>query len=117
MDDTVTDDEYEEVFYEVAVWQQRWKEPRKPFLRFRKAWTTIAIEDGRNCEFRSFSYHDGAAALYEYCADAHTRADIDARFGGESWVEDALNEFVSKDLMIFLDSRYLSLALPENPYF
>ena len=29
----------------------------------------------------------------------------------------ALDDFTSKDLMLFLDSRYLSLALPENPDF
>ena len=28
----------------------------------------------------------------------------------------ALEEFVERDLMIHLDNRYLSLALPENPY-
>jgi hypothetical protein len=32
-------------------------------------------------------------------------------------VDSALKEFVEQDLIIFLDGRYLSLALPENPYF
>jgi hypothetical protein len=30
-------------------------------------------------------------------------------------VDETLREFCEKDLMILLDGRYLSLALPENP--
>ncbi|HET8888305.1 MAG TPA: hypothetical protein VFQ41_05325, partial [Candidatus Angelobacter sp.] len=43
--------------------------------------------------------------------------DITAKFGNGPWIEDALKDFVSKDVMLHLDGRYLSLALPENPYF
>ena len=32
-------------------------------------------------------------------------------------MQQALEEFVEKDLMLFLDHRYLSLALPKNPNF
>ena len=63
------------------------------------------------------TYTDDYATLYEYCADAHSRKEISARFDDAPWVEGALEEFVSKDLMVHLDNRYLSLALPENPYY
>ena len=78
---------------------------------------TIVIEDGRRRRLRSFVYSDGASSLYEYCADARSRADISARFDEEAWVEPALNEFLERELIVFLDGRYLSLALPENAYF
>jgi hypothetical protein len=32
-------------------------------------------------------------------------------------IHESINDFVSKDLMLALDGRYLSLALPENRYF
>jgi hypothetical protein len=37
--------------------------------------------------------------------------------GTEPWVQQALDDFVKKDLMLSLDGRYLSLALPANPNF
>ena len=39
-----------------------------------------------------------------------------SQFDDATWIEEALDEFVEKDLIVLLDSRYLSLALPENPY-
>jgi hypothetical protein len=55
--------------------------------------------------------------LYEYCADARTIHDITAAFGADAWIGPALHDFVEKDLMLFLDGRYLSLAVPANPTF
>ncbi|HYP26918.1 MAG TPA: RiPP maturation radical SAM C-methyltransferase [Blastocatellia bacterium] len=117
MENTVTDEQYREIFGLVAAWQESWEDGEKPYLRYRKSLATIVIEDGRGPRPRSFTYSDGAASLYEYCADARKPADVAARFRDEEWVEGALSDFVGKDLMIFLDGRYLSLALPENPYF
>lgn len=117
MDNTVTDDQYTEIFGLVARWQESWDESSRPFLRYRKSLATIAIDDGRGPRSRSYTYSDGAASLYEYCADARSAGDIETRFKSEEWVESALSEFVERDLIIFLDGRYLSLALPENPYF
>lgn len=117
MDNTLQDHEYNEIFEAVDVWQNRWRQRPRPYLRYRKAWATILIEDGRNCSPRSTTYSDDYANLYEYCADAHSKKEIAAKFEDAPWVEGALEEFVEKDLMIHLDNRYLSLALPENPYF
>jgi ribosomal peptide maturation radical SAM protein 1 len=117
MENTVADGDYEEIFSQVARWQESWNRPRVPYLRYRKSWSTIAIEDGRRQPRHTFTFCDGPAALYEYCADARSRNDVAAHFNHEDWVEEALNEFVDKDLMLWLDGRYLSLALPENPYF
>jgi ribosomal peptide maturation radical SAM protein 1 len=116
MGNTLADREYNEIFEAVGVWQHRWKQRPRPYLRYRKAWATILIEDGRNCSPRRVKYADDYATLYEYCADARSRKDIAARFDDAPWVEGALEEFVEKELMVFLDNRYLSLALPENPF-
>ena len=117
MGDTLAENEYDEIFEAVGVWQQRWRQRPKPYLRYRKAWATILIEDGRNCAPRVMSYADRYARLYEYCADARSAKEIAAQFDGASWVDEALAEFVERKLMVHLDNRYLSLALPENAYF
>jgi ribosomal peptide maturation radical SAM protein 1 len=117
MGNTLADDEYNEIFEAVDTWQQRWKQRPRPYLRYRKAWRTILIEDGRNCSTRVSTYSDLYANLYEYCADARSRKDISAKFDDAPWLDAALEEFVAKDLMVHLDNRYLSLALPENPYY
>ena len=117
MGNTLADHEYEEIFEAVDVWQQRWKQRPRPYLRYRKGWGTIQIDDGRNCATKSATYSDQYANLYEYCADARSRKDIAATFDDASWLDGALEEFVAKDLMVHLDNRYLSLALPENPYY
>ena len=114
MNDTVGDDGYAELFRCAAVWQQSWDTRPRPYLRYRKSWATIRIEDGRNCRPRTYTYSDEHAALYEFCADARSRKEIDARFDAAAWVEEALGEFGERQLIINLDGRYLSLALPEN---
>jgi len=117
MANTVDDSEYEEIFRRVEEWQARWKKTRRPYLRYQKSWSTIRIADGRGENPRTYIVSNEPAALYEYCAEARTPRDIAARFGGEPHIQNALNEFVEKGLMLHLDGRYLSLALPENPYF
>ena len=117
MGNTVDDAQYDEIFEAVDNWQYRWRQRPRPFLRYRKAWATIIINDGRNGSPKTSTYTDDYATLYEFCADAHSRKEISARFDDAPWVEGALEEFVNKDLMVHLDNRYLSLALPENPYY
>ncbi len=108
---------YLATFDSVDNWRAKWDQPEKPYLKYRKSWSTIYIFDGRKPETRTYRYHEQEAALYEYCGDARTPRDISANFGDDPWVEGALKDFVEKDLMLFLDGRYLSLALPENRNF
>ncbi|HVF55877.1 MAG TPA: RiPP maturation radical SAM C-methyltransferase [Pyrinomonadaceae bacterium] len=117
MANTLPDEQYDDIFRAVAIWQHRWRQRPRPFLRYKKSWTTIQIDDGRHQPLRTHTYSDEPAALYEYCADARSPKEINAHFDSAAWVEAALAEFVEKDLMVYLDNRYLSLALPENPYF
>ncbi len=117
MGNIVSDDVYEELFGRVGAWQAAWNQPDKPYLKYRKAWSSIVVFDGRKPEVVTVTYRNEAAELYEYCAEARTARDIASQFGNDPWIEDALADFVGKDLMLFLDGRYLSLALPENRYF
>jgi hypothetical protein len=60
-------------------------------------------------------YTDRAAQLYEFCNDARgLQAIVQAFDGDAAWVEDTLGDFIERDLLIYLDDRYLSLALPAN---
>ncbi len=114
----VDEENYDDLIDRVTRWQGQWADGKnRPFLRYRKAFSSIAIEDGRRRKLRTYSYADGEAALYEYCADARTPRDIESVFEGVSWVQSALDEFVSRDLMLHMDGRYLSLALPQNRSF
>lgn len=117
MGDTVGEEGYDEIFAAVDLWQRRWRERPRPYLRYRKAWETIFVEDGRNGRAKESTYTGPRAALYEYCADARSAKEIAARFDGAQWVEEALSEFLERDLMIHLDGRYISLALPTNQYY
>ena len=117
MNNTLEERQYDEIFAAVETWQRRWNQGPRPYLRYRKALGTIVIEDGRNGSPRETTFSDLHALLYEYCADARSRKEISARFDDAPWVDGALEEFVERDLVIHLDGRYLSLALPENPYF
>ena len=113
----VDEEHYDDLLDLVAQWQSLWTETSQPTLTYRKAFSSIVIEDRRRRKAAAYSYADARAVLYEYCADARTTRDIAGAFGSEAWVADTLREFVSKDLMLFLDDRYLSLALPHNPNF
>jgi len=117
MGNIVDEEHYADLLDNVARWQASWTETGRPTMKYRKALRTIIIEDGRRRKRRSYLYTDGPAALYEYCADARTPRDIASNVGTDPWVQVALDDFVGKDLMLFLDGRYLSLALPENPDF
>ena len=117
MGNTLEDEQYDEIYQAVGVWQQRWRQRPQPYMRYRKAWATILIEDGRNCSPRVTTYSDRYAQLYEFCADARSAKEIATEFEDGSWVDAAIEEFVERKLMVHLDNRYLSLALPENAYF
>ena len=117
MDNVVDEEHYDDLLERVAKWQESWNDTKHPILGYRKAFTNIIIEDGRRRKWKSYSYEGGPAALYEYCADARTPRDIGSNIGAEPWVQAALDEFVAHDLMLFMDGRYLSLALPNNPNF
>jgi ribosomal peptide maturation radical SAM protein 1 len=102
----------------VAEWKDRWGSGARPYLRSVKSWDSVSIHDGRaSGGARHVRFDDRMADLYELCAESQALADIHAHYADDgSWIDDALDHFVERDLMLFLDGRYLSLAVPDNPY-
>jgi len=83
-----------------------------------KAWQSILLEDTRMGSLRQTTYTDRTAQLYEFCNDARSLQAIVQAFDGDTaWVEDTLGQFIEQDVLIYLDERYLSLALPVNADF
>jgi ribosomal peptide maturation radical SAM protein 1 len=117
MANTVGEPHYQSIFHTVDEWRAKWHGAQRPYLFYRKGLSAIVICDGRNQQCHNYKYADKAAALYEYCADARSTKELAANFQDDQWLRAALAEFVGRDLMLFLDGRYLSLALPENPNF
>jgi ribosomal peptide maturation radical SAM protein 1 len=116
--DILSQDDYQPCFDLVADWKQRWKGRQRPYLRYLKTWDSVSIHDGRQQPRRSYRFDDRKASLYELCADAKRKEDLLAELECDAaWLDAALQEFLDKDLMIFVDDEYLSLALPENPYY
>ncbi|MCA1692452.1 MAG: RiPP maturation radical SAM C-methyltransferase [Actinobacteria bacterium] len=115
--EALPEDGYLECLKLVADWKRQWKRLPRPSLRYVKTWDSVTIHDQRNGAPRRYRFDDDRAALYELCADAKGMEEILPHFDTEpGWAEQALSEFVDRQLMIFLDDKYLSLALPDNPY-
>ena len=88
-----------------------------PMTEVRSYGLTVTIPRGRNGAPRRSIHEDREAELYEYCNDARTLAAVIKEFDGdEAWVRDTLARYLERDLMVSLDDRYLSLALPCNEH-
>ncbi len=109
---------YDECLDLVDEWKRRWDQPSRPYLSYVKTWDSISVHDGRGDEPRGYRFDGRRAAVYELCGDARSRDEIASEAGAdEGWLDDVLQDFVDRDLMVFTDDRYLALALPANPYF
>ena len=56
MGNTLADAQYEEIFEAVDALAATLEQRPRPYLRYRKAWDKIVIEDGRNCSPRTTTY-------------------------------------------------------------
>ncbi len=98
----------------VIDWQRRWRQRPRPTLTYRKSWQTLRIEDRRWHPEQRFTLYDRAAELYEACEDPRTFASLLEAFPDEEWLRKTLDDLLKYELTVFLDDRYLSLALPAN---
>ncbi len=116
---TLGDEGYEECLALVADWKRRWRESRaRPYLYYVKTWDSISVHDGRSGNRRGYRFDGPHATIYELCADAKGRNELaSAMECNDGWLEDALAGFVSRGLMVFVDEKYLALALPKNSFF
>ncbi len=111
---------YEQTFNAVYEWQARWHSRPRPSLTYSKSWKTLVLSDQRGLPGlpTRVTLQNRAADLYEFCHEPKGLASVVRHFeGDEAWVQAMLAELCGMDLMIHLDGRYLSLALPENPYY
>ncbi len=109
--------EYAPFYRALDAWQAAWKRSPRPTLQYFKGAGCLRIEDRRTPAAATFEYSGLAARLYEFCGDARRPVEIAEAAGvGADQVEGILREFVARDLMVFLDGRYLSLALPAYPH-
>ena len=108
---------YDAIHAAVLDWQQSWKAEARPSLRYRKSWDTVVVEDARNGEPRTLTVEDGEARLLEICADARRLREIQEALQDDGgWIQQALDRLQREGIVLALDDRYLTLALPENPY-
>lgn len=115
--DIPEEEQYYRLYTLAYHWQQAWKTGKRATLKYFKAWQSIRIEDTRGGTLRKETYTGREAELYEYCNDPRALLSIVDRFDGDAdWVQDALSEFIARDLIVHLDDQYLSLALPANKY-
>jgi ribosomal peptide maturation radical SAM protein 1 len=107
---------YEGLLTRVAIWQQRWHRRPRPSLKYHRAWRSLVIVDARHGAPSKLVYREREARLYELCSEPATpKALVEAFDGDEGWVRETLDAFVERDLVLHLDGRYLSLALPAKP--
>jgi len=108
---------YDAIHAAVFDWQESWKGDARPILRYRKSWDTLVVEDLRDGEPRTLTFEDREAKLLEVCADAKKLREVKEALEDDGpWVEDALARLAQAGMVLALDDRYLTLALPENPY-
>ncbi len=111
------DEAFDEIYRTVREWQERWASERRPSLTYAKTRSSIRIRDGRGGEVLEYRLAGREAELYESCGDSRTLGEVERQFRGPAgWIVQFLEESLHRGLMVFLDGRYLSLALPENPY-
>ncbi len=123
MGDTVPEKCLEGVYRSMQVWQDRWKESRRPVLVYQRTPDWIQVVDRREPGSpRVHAFPGLEAAVYEACGDTyHTPARIATALDEEhgvsvdtETVEHALTRFCELGLMVQEDGQYLSLALPVN---
>jgi ribosomal peptide maturation radical SAM protein 1 len=117
IDGMLEDEEHDHLWCMVDEWKQRWARGNRPFMFYERTMESLRISDGRGSEAQVYWYAGREAELYEYCGEARTMTAIEQRFGGQaSWISKFLEESIHLNLMVPLDGRYFSLALPQNPY-
>ena len=119
LEDTLPDSAFEGIIKAVETWKEADAREVRPSLTLHRAPDFIQIVDGRDPEMVSVHTFEGALAkLYEAVMEKpHSAKMVVESTGlpqGVAEVEDALNEFVARDLMMRDGQLFLSLALPAS---
>ncbi len=113
------DEDYEPLHRAVAAWRAGWQARPRASLTFRKSYRAIVVSDGRQVGRapRTHALDERESRVYEFCGDAHKAAEVAPALDEDpDSVNRILDDLCARNLMIQLDGRYLSLALPENPF-
>jgi len=117
--DTMPDSSFEDTVAAVRQWREAWNNTPRPTLTF---WSTpgfLQIEDRRAPDTAgTYTFENPLAALYVACSDrARGITDLNASLSlgrPEPEIEEALNGFVDRGLMMRDGRQFLSLGLPAR---
>lgn len=114
---------YQELVAAIGRWQRLHKSGDRPFLYYSKAPNYMTIYDGRNPQAPTRRRYDGLAGLIiEICSEApKSRAQISAALAermdcNEAALEPVLSELINQRVLYEERGKFVTLAIPENPY-
>lgn len=114
---------YQELVSAIGRWQRLHKSGDRPFLYYSKAPNYMTIYDGRNPQAPTRRRYDGLAGLIiEICSEApKSRAQISAALAermdcNEAALEPVLSELINQRVLYEERGKFVTLAIPENPY-
>lgn len=121
LDDTLPDSAFEELQKAVGAWKRLAEGDVKPSLTLHRAPDFIQIVDGRNPEIVNVHTFSGPlATLYEAVMEKprSPRMIVESAELGYAVeeVEEALEEFALRDLVVRDGNLFLALALPASPW-
>lgn len=114
---------YEELVGLVHEWRRRYASDNRPFLYYAKAPSYVTVFEGRTPDQPVRERYDGAAAFaLDACNEAprsleQLRSALQAQGGDAAGLETALARLVERRILYEEKGKYLTLALPTNPYF
>jgi hypothetical protein len=114
---------YQELVAAIESWQRMHKSGDRPFLYYSKAPNYVTVYDGRNPKTPTRRRYEGLAALViEICNESAQSAEqIRTAVADRTECSDAillpiLNELTAQRVLYEERGKYLTLAIPENPY-
>lgn len=119
LENTPSKDVYIDTVSETKVWGEAWKEEVKPMLVHRRAGRLVYIEDRRDAEEpKNWAFTPPLSNLFIACNERPVTAEKVRRVVGLDWpldkVEEALDQFCQRGLMMRDGDRFLCLSVPAQ---
>jgi ribosomal peptide maturation radical SAM protein 1 len=113
----LTIEELRPLYLKIRDWRQSWHGKNRCILKYKKSWEAVHIFDTRFGDLRRYIYKDREMLLFDFLQETKTFKAIMKEFDNDiEWIQKILSDFMDKDLVLFMDNRYLNLVLPDNPY-
>lgn len=114
---------YQELVTAIEEWQRMHRSADRPFLYYSKAPSYVTIYDGRNPNAPIRRRHEGLAAMViEICNEAAKSAEqirtaiVDQTDCSDPLLQSVLDDLTTQRVLYEERQKYLTLAIPENPY-